>query len=1475
MSKGPAMKNHAPIRLAIFSICLLALSPGARAGEFLAISNGYFSGRTTGAPFVPRGFAYQVFNPAVYATQSFEQIAYDLTEMKTMRANSLRAEFVWGEVETSEGVFDFSKTDFLVQKAEELGLNLFVLIGYQYPPYWLASSHPDRLGVHYDPNTSTTGTSDVLNYAHPAARAAYSNYIAAVCAHYKDSTAIGGWILGNEFAFYDLWEDPNQWPTHRYLGFDSAYSRPSFQNYLQSTYGTIAALNSMWGTAHAAFTNVPMPVYPGNRTNHTAIRQSGYHDVLQWRARVIGDFIGAGASAAKAADPNHLTTYSMVGGIFNGLDANITCEDARTIVQRCQAAGAPLDFWSINNYPWTLTGSEMRSTDFGISRYKEQTGLPVVISETGLSSTDSLFIETPARQAGAEASLMWESLMSGAIGVHLFHWSDRDAFLASGSPFDREAGFGIVKNNRLVKNPVYWNIMLALLRMEDIQIDKLLAGSRDPRPDVLTYWSHETDLGYNRYNQDFAMTWAAFKRLGYQIGFLDEQGFDAGAWTSAAAIYLPRNFQMEPGRLDALETQIISNGISVHAAGDLPGQFDSHHRSNTNWVSRMSSIFGLNAASATPGWDAGSTNNGAWPSDYQNIDVYIQSNFAPLAQSGTPTHFGTWKIWHGLTASSGITIATQTGKGGNQPASPALQIKNHGVGKGKTAINTFAMGDIIAFFADGNPPEHVWNVHSDFLKAVYGTHFGITPTIRVSGTGASRIAADYRNAGNGSRLISLLNMSASGVYVNVEAPALMNGCIVEDLTHGNLLTRQSTGTVAVGVGPDEFVLLYAYTNNTGSAGNSLDNPESPKIWITDGPMRVWPNDELYPVQVRYDTAGQAMKLQADLIQYGSSNVRYGLSQTFTVSGSGIVTATVPASLFLAHDSSYVSTPEGGNYRLRAVLIETNGFTQKFGQSDLVSSFEGLPRGAFIAPSPWLGNSYGDGSQQYLINGVDDIASHGTNGTFHIYQSHTNAGGFSGFYFTYTFTNPPTLPEDLSIARFGFDFRETNGRIAMLEMQIKDTSNQLSTITKSYSHSSVGFDSFEANLTQFTGIADPRQIKDIVVLIRMLATNAEYVAHLDNIRFASGQVLGYAAETHVPVRMLWGLRPDDLPVGPQIETGTIYNLRALWDDLPSYIGSEFPTPLSRADVWPVSHNDLTEQYRVEMSLLDPYGVVVTSAWQLTSIGATSMPFSIRTPNTLTNSFYQWRGEIISAGSSQNLLDSFEDRTLGNNNATLIAPWFGYSYAQGTTPTLLDEGIGTAHTSDGSKSAFRVVFNSPAAGSYSGFGYIYTFGSSVDLFSAAVRSNVWLSFDFREADGGHACVLELQVKDVWGNTVNFTKPYVHPGASGLDTIGATLNQFTTNFAMDWQNVKQIAMNIQMQQLNANYAGIFDDVQFLGTPLSGGGHVRAVYSVRITHVSPRRHRAPTRSAASPTAPIGMDKVRVGPPIRAPTRSAKTSTK
>jgi hypothetical protein len=788
------------LRLASFLVLLLVVPCGGIAEARLLIRNGYLWDTDEGRYFVPHGFAYQVWNKAVYADQTLAELDRDLAAMQAAGANSLRVEFVWEEIEGAEGKFDFSRADHLVHRAEELGLKLFILIGYQYPPTWLAQKYPDTIA------RTTTAPSTILNYNHPEAKAAYSRFIGAVCRHFRQSPAIAGWILGNEFAFYDLWEGGEQ---KRFVGYDAEWSLPAFRQHLAATYQRIEVLNATWDTDYPDFSTVPMArVHPPDRNDHTAIRRSGYPDLIRWRKGVIADFIAAGAKAAKTAAPEQLITYSMVGGIFNGLDSNFTAEDALVIAERCKAAGAPLDFMAINNYAWALNGHELRSVDFGIAKFRDTLGIPVLISETGHSSTENNFPGAGPRQAKALVGSAWESLLSGAIGVHLFHWNDRDGFLSG--YYRREAGFGVVDQQRRPKPGVYAAVTAMFRRMAELPVAELLPVTRQPDPDVLILWPEESDLGYNRANEEIAGLWGALRRLGHRPRLVTSQAFDAmirkGAPAGVKALLLPRTFQLRPEHLAALKPLFLDRGIHLHAAADLPGQFDGRHVPNPGWNTAMADLFGLDVTHATNAFEAGAAPRGNWADGFTDLQPAMAPGATLTIPAAGLAPFATWKIVGSIKSTgSGITQATLTSAAAGSDL-PALITKQHPAAR--TALTSFGLGDIIPPRQQTTPEIPItrpWEVRTAWLRTIYQEWFRIPQTIRLAGPGADYVLADLRLCEGGAYL-ALMNEYDQPATIAVTSPLLAPNALALDLLENTRLPNRPLGRVELG--PDDYRLFF-------------------------------------------------------------------------------------------------------------------------------------------------------------------------------------------------------------------------------------------------------------------------------------------------------------------------------------------------------------------------------------------------------------------------------------------------------------------------------------------------------------------------------------------------------------------------------------------------------------------------------------------------------------------------------------------
>ncbi|MFZ5774015.1 MAG: beta-galactosidase [Thermodesulfobacteriota bacterium] len=776
--------------LSALCLALLLAATPCRAG--LAIKEGYFWDEARKEHFIPHGFAYQVWNPAVFANQSVEEVDRDLAAMKAAGANSLRVELVWSELEQAEGRYDWNRADQLIRRAEALGLRLFVLVGYQYAPGWLLKSQPEVAG-----RTAEGTASPVLNYSHPKAREAYSRYIAAVCGRYRDSAAIGGWILGNEMAFYDLWDKEEQ---KRFIGFDAAYSLPSYRAFLAKRYrGDIRLLNAAWDTGFASFDQVAMATrYPADRNDHAALRRSGYNDLIAWRKEVIADFVAAGAVAARKAAPGQLRSYSMLAGMLTALDSCHPAEDARLIAERCRQAGAPLDFLSLNNYAWALSGHELRSMDFGIGRFRDLVGLPVLITETGHSSTETLFPGGP-RQGAAVVGSAWEAMLSGAMGVHIFHWQDRDGFL--GGNFSREAGFGVVDSKRRPKPGVYEEVVAMFGQMEALPLKKLLPGSRLPEAEVAIPWPEEIELGGMRAVAEVAGLWGGLRRIGIRPRLLDGRDFDrllqSGKPPAVKAVLLARHFQMRPEQLAGLKG-LLARGVHLHANGDLPGQFDGQHVPNPAWRQAMAELFGVKAENSTVAFESGSVPLGDWQRYYTQVRPQRLAT-ATLPITDAMLHpLATWKLQQGTAAGPGATaqLATESGM-------PLLITASRG--NARSALTTFALGDIVPPWLPA-PPTLIWDIHSGWLKALYHDLFRIQPWILLSGPGSGWVMPELR-LGKDSALLALHNQHDQPAELSLQTPLLAQAKAVRDLLTGQNLAATDGRLTGIRLGPDQYRLF--------------------------------------------------------------------------------------------------------------------------------------------------------------------------------------------------------------------------------------------------------------------------------------------------------------------------------------------------------------------------------------------------------------------------------------------------------------------------------------------------------------------------------------------------------------------------------------------------------------------------------------------------------------------------------------------
>lgn len=779
---------------------------------YIQIRNGYLWDPTmnngTGGYWIPHGVAYQTWHEAFGQWQSPGQLRQDLDMMAAIGANAIRVDFVWRHIEEEDDIFSWGNYDMLLEEAKARGLRVFVVFGYQWSPDWAL---------------------DVLSYEDEDGQDEFSEFLEAVCSRYsvggeREDLAgtVLGWILGSGYGYLEM-------ESMEYIGYDEA-SQEAFREWLEERYdGDISGLNDRWvndnvttpgyllGYPYSDFSEVDMPTSFGRD-------KASWYDLIQWREKSIADFIARAAQAVRTVDPSHLISYAAVGMQLGEEDWEYNDEDANKIIKACSDIGAPLDFWSINNYPWGKENDELMTGKWGIERARHDTGLPVMVLETGFTSTETIYPGIDEeRQGYLVRNAVWEALESGAIGVFVFHWNDRDPDYVT----ERKVGFGLVDMDRNPKQ-AYYTVEEAFQKMEGIGINGLFPQFNESTKDIAFLWDDAVDSILSRYMAEMHQLFGALKRLGFNPTFINSEEILNGDYLNYKAIVLPRNQKMF-GDVLRLFPRIILDGIKIHVNSDLPGIMDEYggsRNTDSEWLFMLQDLFGIDTTLSNLGIDPNLED-----SDY-SYGYYETSSFT-LAYEPKQLYFpilgydatiGMWKYRDEVMAGRGTVLARFDGESGN----PAIIVNDYISGDTyDTAISLFSLGD-------GDAANWTWEDRYNWLALIYKDSeygFGLTPDIQI--TGSSLVLVDYRKTlDESSVLLSFKNYSpdtSEGVSVT---SSILLGKVVEDLINDIIIEDPCDGTVEQSIEPDGHNLLLAY-ESTSSPDTSAASSSSTSSDETD------------------------------------------------------------------------------------------------------------------------------------------------------------------------------------------------------------------------------------------------------------------------------------------------------------------------------------------------------------------------------------------------------------------------------------------------------------------------------------------------------------------------------------------------------------------------------------------------------------------------------------------------------------------
>jgi len=143
--------------------------------------------------------------------------------------------FAWALIETSEGVFDFSWLDELLDLMHDNGISVDLGTPTASPPAWFFANHPDARVVSRDGVRMGFGARGMASHASPAYREAIVRISSALAERYGSHPAVVMWHVHNEYGV-PVGEDYSE------------QSVRAFRGWLREKYGTLDGLNTAWGT---------------------------------------------------------------------------------------------------------------------------------------------------------------------------------------------------------------------------------------------------------------------------------------------------------------------------------------------------------------------------------------------------------------------------------------------------------------------------------------------------------------------------------------------------------------------------------------------------------------------------------------------------------------------------------------------------------------------------------------------------------------------------------------------------------------------------------------------------------------------------------------------------------------------------------------------------------------------------------------------------------------------------------------------------------------------------------------------------------------------------------------------------------------------------------------------------------------------------------------------------------------------------
>lgn len=346
------------------------------------------------APKLPPGMLYGGdYNPEQWPEAVWIE---DARLMREAGVNLVSvAIFSWAKLEPRSGEFDFGWLDRVIDLLWKHDVSVCLATATASPPAWLSRAHPESLPVDVNGVRLSPGSRQHYCPTSVAYRQAGARLIGELARRYAAHPAVALWHVNNEVG------------CHTYECFCD-HCAAEFRRWLQRRYGSLAALNEVWGTAfwsqaYGEWEEIlPPRRMPSFRNPGQAL------DYARFMSASLGDILAGEVAAILAIAPQAKVTTNALA--FH-----------RPVDYQRWFEGMDIVAW--DSYPDPAGGlDEVRAAAFNHDLFRSaRGGQPFMLMEQATTQVNWRSVNA-LKAEGRMRALSFAAVARGADAVMFFQW---------------------------------------------------------------------------------------------------------------------------------------------------------------------------------------------------------------------------------------------------------------------------------------------------------------------------------------------------------------------------------------------------------------------------------------------------------------------------------------------------------------------------------------------------------------------------------------------------------------------------------------------------------------------------------------------------------------------------------------------------------------------------------------------------------------------------------------------------------------------------------------------------------------------------------------------------------------------------------------------------------------------------------------------------------------------------------------------